>query len=709
MTSLDFEHADPWTGKLVDVPALNAKVTDRIAAVVDEIRHVARENPSELRSRSLLVLGTAGSGKTHLFARLRKRCHQRAVFVLVRPGLGTGVSPRELLAHIIDALQRTIAPSEEERERKQLDVLVGALVESIEQQSPTSTNHFPLATLTMLETDPERQARLDGVLDALERYHDDVHIDYLEKLFSAPFLENRKRRVLVDYLAGRMPDDVKLALLGIRSGIAENDVIKSIKSLAVSAAHGAPIVLVFDQLENLIDDVGGSKILSYASLLSELVDTVPGLILVQLALTDEWQKRFSPKLTLAHKTRLEQEVVSLEMPTSEYREALVQEWRKHAGVEDKPFPFPFGGQRGWNYWKSIGGVTPRMLFVEFKGRLEGDIDPEATTGTDGDAPTGSPGLDDQLAGTWDQHLSRARAELMDAGKTDTPIDPGRVRSGLATLLALRGDLEPAEAVPVSGDLVALRGSTRAVLKVIQEANGTSVAASVRKAKALAESERVVVLREKRLPIKSTWAATLQAREEFTKAGGVWHHLDHGHTAHLLALRAFYTAGQSGDVSDEQGRPIVFTAVESWLKQHVHDDEWNRLVDAIFGPQSIDPVTPLPSTVAPMPPVAKTSSSSETTTTAKVEPQSVVAVPDPVEETPPDTARSNQIPASDPSVDGIVREVLGRLQLASFERIVREAKLRSADIHGGQVRRSLLALGGEVRWLGRNLVASGELS
>ena len=707
MSNLDFEHADPWTGKLVDVPALNAKVTDRIASMVDEVRSIAKESPSDLHSRSLLVLGTAGSGKTHLFARLRKRCHQRAVFVLVRPGLGTGVTPRELLAHIVDALQKTIAPASSERERKQLDVLVGALVESLEQRAPITATHFPLSTLTMLESDPERQSRLDALLDELEQHHDDISVDYLEKVFSAPFLENRKRRVMIDYLAGRTPDDAKLTLLGISKAIPDNDVLKAIKSLAISAAHGAPIVLVFDQLENLIDDGGGSKIVSYASLLSELVDTVPGLVLVQLALTDEWKKRFSPKLSQAHKTRLEHEVLSLDLPTVEHREALLREWRKHTNVEEQPFPYPFGEKKGWPYWKSLGGVTPRMLFVEFKGRLEGEIDPEAAD----DSPKGdteeSYEPEGQLEGAWAHHLGVARLELKEAGKSETPIDPGRVRSGLGTLLSLRGDLQTKSEPNSAADLVANRGSTRAVLKVIQEANGTSVAASVRRAKTLAESERVVVLREKRLPLKSTWSATLQARDEFTKAGGIWHHLDHDHTAHLLALRAFYTAGQSGDVSDPQGRPIPFDRVEAWLKQHVHDDEWNRLVDAIFGPQSIDPVTPMPSTVTPVPVALKADAKEKKTST--VEPARAAQEQLPFDEYSPDTARSNQLQSSDPSVDATVRQIVTQLQLASVDRIIREVRQKDASINAAQVRASLLSLQSEIRWFGRNLIVWGGLS
>ena len=52
----------------------------------------------------------------------------------------------------------------------------------------------------------------------------------------------------------------------------------AIRTLAMVAAPGAPIVLVFDQLENLVEgETAGSRLLAYAHLTSELVDTVRGL------------------------------------------------------------------------------------------------------------------------------------------------------------------------------------------------------------------------------------------------------------------------------------------------------------------------------------------------------------------------------------------------------------------------------------------------
>ena len=73
----EHNHADPWAKTFIDLPELNASVTDAIAQAITKVRTAARQNDAELRTSSLLVLGPAGAGKTHLFARLRRKLGRR--------------------------------------------------------------------------------------------------------------------------------------------------------------------------------------------------------------------------------------------------------------------------------------------------------------------------------------------------------------------------------------------------------------------------------------------------------------------------------------------------------------------------------------------------------------------------------------------------------------------------------------------------------
>src|ERR1700727_953265 len=100
----DRTHASPWTSHLIDLPDLNARTSNTVAAAIERVRESARGDRTEIASESILVLGPAGAGKTHLFVRLRKKVGPRAVFVHLRPLLGTPMTPRYVMGEIVRQL-----------------------------------------------------------------------------------------------------------------------------------------------------------------------------------------------------------------------------------------------------------------------------------------------------------------------------------------------------------------------------------------------------------------------------------------------------------------------------------------------------------------------------------------------------------------------------------------------------------------------------
>ena len=96
----EHNHADPWAKQFVDLARLNAGASDAIGEAIAHVRERAREDLAELRARSILVLGPAGAGKTHLFARLRKKLGPCAIFVHLRPLLGAEMTPRYVVDQI---------------------------------------------------------------------------------------------------------------------------------------------------------------------------------------------------------------------------------------------------------------------------------------------------------------------------------------------------------------------------------------------------------------------------------------------------------------------------------------------------------------------------------------------------------------------------------------------------------------------------------
>src|SRR5205823_1229856 len=132
------EHADAWSNDLVDVEDLNKPVSDAMLRAIDHLRDVSRRDPEHLRAESILILGPAGAGKTHLFARLRRKCGPRAAFVLMRPEIAVDPTPRHVLAAAVDALYRRPFGAE----TKQLEAVVGSALALLEGQGAQWPNAF---------------------------------------------------------------------------------------------------------------------------------------------------------------------------------------------------------------------------------------------------------------------------------------------------------------------------------------------------------------------------------------------------------------------------------------------------------------------------------------------------------------------------------------------------------------------------------------
>jgi hypothetical protein len=97
--------ANPWSEGLLDLESLHASATGAIVEAVSRLRQMGAQRDREsARPAPLVVLGTAGIGKTHLFARLRRTLGPRAVMVHVRPLVGTSLTPRFLLGQILEQL-----------------------------------------------------------------------------------------------------------------------------------------------------------------------------------------------------------------------------------------------------------------------------------------------------------------------------------------------------------------------------------------------------------------------------------------------------------------------------------------------------------------------------------------------------------------------------------------------------------------------------
>jgi hypothetical protein len=314
MAPFESNHADPWAKAFVDLPELNASVTDAIAEAIKHVRGAATRRDAELRTANLLVLGPAGAGKTHLFARLRRKLGPRAVFVHLRPLVGTEMTPRYVLGQIVQQLAYETETGGAGGNLKQLEALVGSSLAQLDGASPNLPRAFLDEVMGLNEG--ERSEKLEWAVERLLERHQEADETYLARLLRAPFMKPALQRSALAWLAGRELEDLQMQRLGVSGGLPEERILQALQTLGLFAAPGAPIVLVFDQLENLVDpEETGARARAYANLVAELFDATRGFVLVQMALDTEWQRAIWPHLSEAQKSRLGARPLHIALPT----------------------------------------------------------------------------------------------------------------------------------------------------------------------------------------------------------------------------------------------------------------------------------------------------------------------------------------------------------------------------------------------------------
>jgi hypothetical protein len=707
----EHNHADPWAKQFVDLGRLNAGASDAIVEAIAHVRERAREDLAELRAKSLLVLGPAGAGKTHLFARLRKKLGPRAIFVHLRPLLGAEMTPRYVLDQIVTQLAYDTAQPilDAAPALAQVDALVAGALAHLKDDPPDMPRAFLDGCL-----DLDRK-KLDELLEwaterVLDRYPE-VDEMVLRRLLGVPFMAKSERRAALAWLSGRELEESQLARLRVTSGLSEERVVPALRTLAVTAAAGAPIVLVFDQLENLVDrEATGGRVRSFGNLVAELFDSMRGFVLVSMALDTEWSQAMLPELSQAQRTRIAERTELLELPSLDDRRELVRLWTEQLPPQPEPFPWPFGEGR-LRAWCEAPGMTPRMLMIACRDALAAG--PEAGDEHLADAgpptePSAAPDAEADLASAlaqaWEKHVAKAREELDRAGEDRRAAAPARLLGGLAAAAGFVPELRVTKLDPHKASELVLKAGEREVrVCYLHHGHPRSALAAIERAREAAGKTAVVLVRERALDFPPTWKKVSAAQADAAARGARWHTLDRDEVTTLLALESFLAAARSRDLEGRTGRALEEGEVLPWVQGTRALAELPLFERVALAAQA----SPNASTAAP----PSTPSSPEddpgplfAASRDAREPAAQRAAPS-APSTPSAPSAEPDAPAGD--LGPMLVAILARLRIASLERLVREAERARAATTRSAVLAALGRLGGRVRWFGRAIVGVGR--
>lgn len=648
-------HTDPWARDLIDLEALNAKATNAIVEALTDLHRRARAHAPFVAPAAMVAVGAAGVGKTHLFARLRKKLGPRAVLVHVRPLVGGEMTPRFLLGQIVQQL------GYDSYGLRQIDVMAGVALAVATGQN----GRFPGACLEHLRglAAEEREAQIEEAVGTLLDRYPDLDAGYLERLLHVPFARPLVRAASLVWLGGRELDEAQAARIGVKDALPDGAILPALRTIAVVSSIAAPLLIVFDQLENLVDaDSTGGRIVAYGNLVAELVDVVRDLVIVQMGLSTEWDQQLEPRLGTSQRSRVVGRRITLSLPTAEQCRELLKLWIQGIPAPEAPFPWPFTQAQLEEVCGAVG-TTPRMLLFELGRVLDGEEPLAIRARAPAAAGAREVEPDDALPGDWQERLAAARREIDEMAQTGHGPEWQFLRDGIVFLGQMVGavglaKVEQTEVVELSG------GAGVRFVALVHQSNNSSVRSCFTRLGRLQGS--VLALRERWREWPPSWKATRLQWEELRKRPDLrWLWLEREDAARLLALASLLKNARSGDLIGADGRPVSLEVAVAWVRGTLEPAKWG-ISRAILGISTPEDVQELPS-----PP-------------ASVEPP---AVPE---------------PANGTGAAALLRE----LRVASLERLVR-------DLSRGAARTSRAAVRAElnghpaVKWVGETIAYWGQ--
>lgn len=655
----------PFADDFIDVAGLNAHVSSSLGARIEDVRARARLGQRSL-AKAYAVLGAAGGGKTHIFARLRHREGLRATLILLRPFFGVSLGPRDVLATVIDQLclpvrggalthldvltARWLGEADDASEAREAGDACDAGVvtdadgenearETGEGTPPRALGEprerreaaFPSAAMEAVRalSPAERAARVEeAVFDVLQRLPEAAPAAHLARaLFGLGELERSARWAELAWLSGREPRRAEGLERTEREGapLSEADVAHLLRIVSVMAAPVAPLVLTFDQLENLAGD-GDARVLGYGNLVAELVDTVPCLTIAQLALTSEWMQFIEPRLTLPQRTRVAGEVLTLESPDRAQREQLLRAWHARLGPTNgrggrRRFPSPLSAE-ALEALLTAPGMTPRLLLVGLSRAVAGKPVEHAAAPTAEAAPApvaGPQSLADGVWAKWQEERARVRDELAKKDESGAPVDAAELAEGFTRALAFAASVETETGAARERSLTLVRSAGgAATVLYVTGTHHRSVGAALERAVELAQSGKTVVVRERRLEVPATWEIACAHRAAFEQhANARWLWLEPDEVAHLLALARLWSRVGAAQVCLPGLEDVVTQAqLRTTLAERAPPHTWRApalivswLSDVPRAPTSqaapTPPPPPTPPAPAPTPPTPPT--------------------------------------------------------------------------------------------------------
>lgn len=555
--------SDPWELPETDIANIHQPAFARCREAVAAIR--ARRHTT-----GVLVHGEAGSGKTHLLARLRARIAreaeadgpgglQDAIFVSVRLQTSARLIWRHLRDCLVGDLLRRASDGSTQLERLLLHLLGEQGLISGDQRQWLSQRR---------QAARHNSDHCDELSEMFDSLGGGVRLSNNLRAVIEHLLLGRHRGLAAAWLHGESLSETDLQRLGITSASDNDEELEVLaRQLVVALSSLAraelPIIFCFDQVEALqLDPQDVSGLVAFGQLISVLQAETRHALLIS-CIQSSFLDTLHQAVRGADLARIREFAeVALNPLTWDESQQLIRarldslaELRPLRAAQSDPL-WPLRAEEV----KTVavaGGFTARRLLARcadlFEVQRRGD-------GTVRPIPART------REGFLNQALEDRRQKALEESKPDQTDQI--IAHGLPSLLHLagRGWRPQTQNVPGGVDLLFESPAGRVAVGMCNSRHANGLLAKLNRLHKLVAGEpatQVVLMRDSRLPIGPKAVRTREAREELLRKGARWVEPSLEALAALDALRRLLSDAKSGEL-DNHGETVGLQTVQDWL-------------------------------------------------------------------------------------------------------------------------------------------------
>lgn len=295
-------------------PDLGLEVDSIHQEAIDQVRDVVSQVMTDHQTRTLLLMGDSGSGKSYLLGRIKRTLNDQASFVYIDPFPDSGAIWRHILRYTVDGLIQTpdiVSPDASQTKSKAKSP---SKSKSQSKKKPESQLLRWLKHLSVLDSKDVNKwgkTKRQRVIQKLkEAYPTGIYnpTEFFGALYD--LLDPDRYTIACEWLRGDDVDEESLAALQVKEAIATEDVAqKIVANFGRLAADTQPIILCFDQLDNIARNGKGQIDLQALFDVNSAIHNqrLKNFLVVISIITSTWQQQ-SRRVQAADRARIDHSV-----------------------------------------------------------------------------------------------------------------------------------------------------------------------------------------------------------------------------------------------------------------------------------------------------------------------------------------------------------------------------------------------------------------